>query len=582
MKVLNVNTKFKCSCSLVPNPISASEVNKMSGNMANVLTNQCKLVGTFSQCRNIPDPAKNGAPGGPCTMAVTNVWMQANGKISVCGNNILTDKSKMACALGGEISPVDVPDSKMSISIAAGVGGAGNNSGFSSDFSVNHGSANTQDSNTGPDGEIQSDKNNRDEDVDSKSSITQQENKSEHTGNSDSDQNGDSNEEKCNSEEMINEYPYALCDYKNCDCREQCEYLKAPYSADSINNDGGILCDNYKKIYPQLYNEYIALEERMNDLSTEGNWGRAAHHIISGKQIFAKHPYLVKLANYYGYDINTAENCIMLPSTQSFGGKVGIDKQANGYVAMDMMKKQWHVGGHSYVLEEETVAEIQRYLVKIASCNVFFYKDYVEAVEHEINILESKYKKISCRKKDYDAKKEKFIRNINAVSYKVGARLHAFEGGYKRSYPYYVSKESCKFAFDVPPRKKFIVLYQKEKYKRLYNLAVKCVVTRYKKDDYVVNMSIDDEYIITDSKAFVKFSENVRYFINLNDDYEIPWQIDSSRECVYRDALIQASVSDYCESNRQKIISFVEGRENGEYTYVSPYMMVIQRLESLK
>lgn len=376
-------------------------------------------------------------------------------------------------------------------------------------------------------------------------------------------------------------YPYALCDYKNCPEYKECKYLKSPYTASSIDNDAVKLCRNFEVKYPLQYQEYIQKNEQMNSESTEGNWTIAAHHIISGNQIFAKHPYLVKLANYYDYDINNAENCVLLPSTHSFDGKTGITKQANGYVAMDLMKQQWHVGGHSYSLDEETVEQVYRYLEKISYLELEFYRNYVEAVEHEINLLEARYKKISCRKLDYTIKQKNFIDNMNRISEKVGNRIHEFENGYKKSYPYYVSKEAYKFAFDVPNRKKFIIIYPKTKYNKVYNVAAIFKVTRYKKDNYEVLFSDSEELVIADSRSFICFSDNVKYFINLTDDFVLPWKIDITREYVMNDIFNQNSVSEYCQENKQKIISFVEGRENGEMYYDSATKIVRQRLNCM-
>ena len=303
----------------------------------------------------------------------------------------------------------------------------------------------------------------------------------------------------------------------------------------------------------------------------------------SGKQIFAAHPYLVKLANYYRYDINCAENCILLPTTHSFEGKEGLCKQANGYVAMSYMKQQWHVGGHSYTMDRETIFNIDNYLEKTSVNNIVFYKNYVEAVEHEINILEAKYKKPSCRKKDYASKQKRFIDGMNQISARVGQKLLDFRSSPKKSFPYYVSKEAVHYAFDVPNRKKFIIIYQKQQKRTQSRIltAVKMVVTRYRKDDNRIFFANDAEYEITYAVGFVKFSENVRYFVCLTEIYAIPWKINFFRESVLQDKYTQSSIEDYCREHEQKLISFIEGRENGEMYYEPIVKMIKERLREL-
>ena len=89
------------------------------------------------------------------------------------------------------------------------------------------------------------------------------------------------------------------------------------------------------------------------------------------------------------------------------------------------------------------------------------------------------------------------------------------------------------------------------------------------------------EYEITDAVGFVKFSENVRYFVCLTETYVIPWKINFSRESVLQDKFTQNSIEDYCKEHEQKLISFIEGRENGEMYYEPIVKMIKERLREL-
>ena len=581
MRILNKShVLFTCTCAMAqtPFPLTVIEPNlkayENTGTDNNILTDKCRLMGSFVSCRNIPTPA--GSPGGPCAMALT-MWTNASNKISVCGNNVLTEKSQIGCAVGGTIKPYlsvitrSNIDNGMSIKAEIPPVNIASVEIIKSAKSINN-TTNSENSEI-----LKSDTQK------SKEIMTDLSENSCETGKKISEEvevkeEIPSDKTQCSDN---TDFSHALCNYKTCPEKENCEYLKSRCDASSIDNDAAKLLKNYKSRFPVEYENHVLKSERKNEESTEGNWSFAAHHIISGNQIFAKHPYLVKLANYYNYDINNAENCILLPTTHSFEGKTGVVKQANGYVAMDLMKQQWHVGGHSYSLEQETVEEIHRFLEKISYLNIDFYRNYVDAVEHEMNILESKYKKISCRKQGYAVKQQRFISGMNKISEKIKERLEAFETGYKHSYPFYVSKEACKFAFDVPKRKKFIIIYQKEKYKKIQTVAVKLAVTRYKKDDYEVLFTNDEEHIVSDSHSFIIFSENVKYFINLTGTNVIPWKLDDTREYLFNDIMTQSSVDEYCSENKQKIISFVEGRENGEMYYEPAARIIRQRMNDI-
>lgn len=551
MEDLTENYIFKCDCSTTL--FSAKDLTTKATSTNSKILTKCTILNLKMPG---PCPKQNNVPCSCCI--VSGTWFKTSSKIFINGNSALIKDSYINCPLGSSIKqamstiPTKVNEDK-NITI--------------SEPSLKVSSNLIKPVNSNGEEPVQSHKNS--------------EQKTKLNNNNPIPDTVDENNIKNDKTKEGIYCEYALCDYNNCEKRDTCEYLKCSHDASSINNDAAKLETNYKNKYRPEYEEYIKKNENNNNSSTEGNWSWAAHHIISGNQIFAKHPYLIKLANYYKYDINNAENCILLPTTHSFEGRQGLTKQANGYVAMDLMKQQWHVGGHAYTLESETIDAINKYLEKTSSSNIEFYRNYVEAVEHEINILESKYKKMACRKNNYDEKKERFIENMNKISYNVKRKLLDFEVGYKKSYPFYVSKEACKFAFDVPKRKKFIILYIKEKYKKTFIYAVKLKVTRFQKDDYKVMFTDSDEYKITDSESFINFAENVKYFINLtNGEYTLPWTTDINREYVMNDILVQSSITDYCNDNEQKIISFIEGRENGEMNYDSSVKIIKDRLNN--
>ena len=372
MKTLTDCFVFKCNLGEAIFKAADNSHRKMSSTGARILTSNSTLTGS-GICPNL-------GPG-PCAFAPAGSWLRTDRKITVNSFPTLTDKSCIMCAIGGTIKPFNgmtkvsvhkapvipsftaAPDAvPLSNAAAPSAGAVPEGNGIAPAVKSNSNFPETQDI---PEKNI----------PESDAPVSEPK---------------ETVQEHADADEVIPEFPYALCDYKNCPDWRTCEYLKADYSPASVNNSSYELEKNFKASYPQKYSEYCALTEKKNAESTEGCWGKAAHHIISGNQIFAPHPYLVKLANYYGYDINNADNCILLPTTHHFDSDVKITRQANAYAAMSYMAQQWHVGGHAYPLDKNTVANIFAYLEKTSDSNIVFYKHYVDAVEHEMGILEAK------------------------------------------------------------------------------------------------------------------------------------------------------------------------------------------------
>ena len=561
MNTLTDKTIFMCSVSpSVTFKVSDISHNKMSSVGGKLLTSNTQLIGV-GVCPNL-------GPG-PCAFVPMGKWSKTSSKIKINSSDTLTERSCINCSVGGRITAAT---SEYKVNISSSLAASVPLGGLPTAPPDIKAEAPTK--------------------TESKAAAVPEKNAPEKAVPDMNDSGGrEGNEapEAAVKNEAISEntakteppdYPYALCDYKNCSEWQECEYLKADYSAASVNNDSELLDSSYRKKYPEKYEEYCRFSQQMNDESTEGKWSKAAHHIISGNQIFAPHPWLVKLANFYGYDINNGENCILLPTTHRFDSKENIIRQANAYVAMSYMKQQWHVGGHSYSMDSNTVENIYAFLEKTSSDNICFYSNYVEAVENEIRKLEAKYQKLSCRKNGYEAKRERFIRNMDSISHKVGEKLLSFRDDPKKSYPYYVSKEAVHYAFDVPNRKKFIIIHRDIIGGEEKTLAEKMTVTRYKKDDHRILFTDSSSFIIDDALEFIKFSENVRYFICLDEDFVFPWDIDEKREYIMNDVNITGSIEDYCRLSEQRIISFVEGRKNGEFNYEPAARIIRQRIRT--
>lgn len=233
-------------------------------------------------------------------------------------------------------------------------------------------------------------------------------------------------------------YEHAVCNYKDCDKASSCEYLKTSYKLnkeDSSKKNAAILKANIAR---DFYDFYCGECEKIRSNFCLVNH----HHIIPAKQCFKPFLELVKLANFYGYDINNALNGICLPSM----GK-GYDKQdfnvkcEIAFDAMQKLGKQWHKGHHEF----EKFSAIANNLLSSRADP----KDYKTAVDDYLikffNGNKSRWG--DCPANNYEAKAKDFCERMNAVSKSIAGKLRKFETEPKKSAPFFVSKLAYYFAY---------------------------------------------------------------------------------------------------------------------------------------
>ncbi|MBR6012742.1 MAG: AHH domain-containing protein [Selenomonadaceae bacterium] len=209
-----------------------------------------------------------------------------------------------------------------------------------------------------------------------------------------------------------------------------------------------------------LYRWCKIIEERKKLL-----WGYQAHHIIPIEQIFNDFEKISFVANLGKservFDINCAENCIMLPSynhsekydtifdkVQKSVGKIyssffKTTEEKNIYEVMLIAEKehrfkmQWHAGGHSY---EKQISKDMR---KMIGGNIKGgFKDYTTALEYEIQKIEN------CIDLENICPAEIRKRILNLID-KVRNSISAFHDHPTASYPYFVSRASFLYAFEL-------------------------------------------------------------------------------------------------------------------------------------
>ena len=238
------------------------------------------------------------------------------------------------------------------------------------------------------------------------------------------------------------------CDKKNCKYRLD----KFKNFSEEVKTSSAKLASNYDKYLKTTDESKLTAADKSYKRSLEmkdsfvlkDGWNYGAHHIIPAKQAFAKFSELVKIATACGYDINCAENCIMLPAKEDGHGNFDDKgKSDSAFAIMTLTNMQCHLGPHEYKISETLAAQIHRHLgrrVKI--------KNYAE-------LLKEKLSKINVPKDGEICPKE-IITSLNKISAKVREKLSKFKENPKASYPYYVSQRAYLYAFNDSTLKKFI------------------------------------------------------------------------------------------------------------------------------
>lgn len=107
---------LKCMFGMIPTVLNALPVSRVmiGGRPAGVMTDMIPMVNipTFGMCRNPANPAVAAATAAalgvltpmPCVPVPAGGWLNAAAKVQFGGVNALTEKSKLMCVWGGEIS----------------------------------------------------------------------------------------------------------------------------------------------------------------------------------------------------------------------------------------------------------------------------------------------------------------------------------------------------------------------------------------------------------------------------------------------------------------------------------------------
>lgn len=410
---LNKNVKFQCQNGNAVWFNSQNGAVKVKIVSSEAIMDDCKLsiIGGIrpGQCNLVLTP--NGTPG-PCSAPMVSGSWNNDSKLKVGGKAVLTSGCSISCPVGGCIKPFKPTLMSITVDDAAKM--------QSVIISPNQNS----DSSTSGEMQVKSAENGKSEElfaVKTEGTVCKE-----------------NENEKENDEELSVEY--ALCDYKNCEKAEKCEYLKAlstPKETDESKNAAELKINMGKDAFDLYAGE---CSDIATSLYGSYMYSIAHHHIIPVNQCFKSFPEIVKLANYYGYNINKAENGISLPTMN-----LGYDKQPFemrkkiSFTAMDKLGKQWHKGGHKYS------CKISADLDDVLSRPFLHYKDAVDKELTSFSMMLNE--EIKCRSDNYKQQAAEFAKVMDRICERVAKKLRRFEDHPRKSYPCYISKFAFYFAF---------------------------------------------------------------------------------------------------------------------------------------
>lgn len=429
-KYLNAQSKFKCAAGNAVFFKPQNDAGNVRTNSSGLLLETCmlKLIGAPvpGQCPFTPNPA-TGTPPGPCASVTLPPMWKNNSTVKVKMIRVLKSDCSLQCPLGGNIQPFSPTHKFIRLADAADV----------SSFDI-------------PSADDPSTHNQSKQKPSSNQSVGGQFVNSALSKIADAVDDIISSTVEHSTVEKKNAVETAVCDYKNCDRTADCEYLKA--SAQTLDVDSAKLASNMKKHCA----DYQSERERISGLSIDGaHYSVAHHHMIPGNQCFKKFPRLVKLANFYGYDINNHLNGIALPSINE-GVNDLVDHIRIAFNAMQRLGLQWHKSHHQFSLDklqaddEDDFFVIQKLRAEFDRLfkNERSIKIYTDAVNELLETVDNHFiKRSKCPMEDREAGAKEFHAAMNEVDDIIRQKLSAFKDNPRDSYSFFVSKMAIYFAY---------------------------------------------------------------------------------------------------------------------------------------
>ena len=404
---------------------------------------------------------------------------------------------------------------------------------------------------------------------------------------------------KSNSESVaINEETIAfregmLCSYSNNNAKcKNCAYRLDNEPA-TVDNNSATLRKNYNDSKPHTdsYDRYFDVEVEPLGNSKPNKWSYAAHHLISGNQVFKQNAELVRLARFCEYDINNCQNCIMLVGYPEDYPDIERMKSVKAYEIMSESRVQWHVGGHSYTFTEDEKSEICKQIGIRNKINLTpgDIKNYAELVQAEIDKLQNQltFKK-NHQKVCYVDQDSKFLlcEKLNTISKKIKAKIAAFSdmGKPHHSFPFFVSKEAFRYTYALPRTGKVITVLKSDSRLILSMFRLEHFTDAIAKKDKNLLIKPKDTITIDLSEKTwqiecILFCDNVSFFVYLDNTPRdiLPFFVDKNHQFPAEKRVTGTDGLRFLEANDTEILVWL--RDNPQYGYISPLEMVKNRSE---
>nr|MBP3282887.1 AHH domain-containing protein [Treponema sp.] len=249
---------------------------------------------------------------------------------------------------------------------------------------------------------------------------------------------------------------YALCDYGSCSKEKQ---KKCPYMKSKTICEGEFI-GNGSKLQKNMMSNSSAYEKGSKNIKERTSLQNIPftvqhHHLISSNQCYTQIPELVKLGNFYGYNINNEVNGICAPSGGGYSENMPLDdKIKHSFDAMNKTNVQWHVGMHSMDSVkgklEKTSKKVNNALLSNISSSLQSYDASVKKLLQTdlLDKLQTDFEE-SCRCDDTEQEKADFINKMNAISKEVYAKIANYNKNTADTRQwFYISKMAFYYAFE--------------------------------------------------------------------------------------------------------------------------------------
>jgi transposase-like protein len=539
--ILNLNNcTFSCPNLTGTIIINSSEKSFNDGN-GNALTKNTKLS-CLGTCSILP-PTPAGTPS-PCPQVSIGNWSSGvESKMKINGVALLNQDAKITCPNGGSIKATPksmVATASVSVSTASVSTPSGKTKVTSSAVATSNKPVDTPQATNS-------------------TNFTKTDTTQHHIETLDNPSEQDTTpQEVVEKDKYIN----AICAYETCGKAKDCPYILA---SSTINTNG--LAMKLRNNSSEKESEYVNYSSALMQ-ENEISWGNQAHHMISAKAAYCQYPMLVKLGNYFGYDINCSQNCYFLPAWEKddgYGEKTSHYKKAQAYEVMNVSKLQWHVGQHNYRIDLPSSVLVKYPLLRSLSC----YNDIINAdVKKVLQKCEHRFGN-DCLKTQYDLNKKWFLNLMNSLSESVEEKLDKFKSNPKSSFPYYVSAETLRYSFELPRSGKAILvtntdgewLLSKYKYSRVDNQSNR------------IQTYLIDKAHYTDVYSCIVFCENVQCFLVVDDSKSFAMPFSSNVNLRY------ISTDDMEKLNIHFEALITSAVDDGENNYTFPKAMINKRLK---